>query len=237
MKKIVLSVLALTAFSSMHAQTWAGSLTSTGNAYRNGNVGIGTTTSPSAWMHIQSTSGYQFKLERANSSHNNTLGIFITNGNGLGAGSVFFQCTNPLGVSDMVFQPTPTVTGFVIRPNGKILMGDPATINTNTTNDYKLYVQTGILTEKVKVSLSSSANWADFVFDKNYKLQSLPQVESYIKEHKHLPGIPSADEVVASGLDLAEMDAKLLQKIEELWLHVIDLKKENELLKEQLKKH
>ncbi len=125
---------------------------------------------------------------------------------------------------------------MLIRANGKVLIGDPGTINTTTTTDYKLYVQTGILTEKVKVALSSSANWADFVFDKNYKLLSLPEVESYIKENKHLPGIPSADEVVANGLDLAAMDAKLLQKIEELWLHVIELKKENELLKEQLKK-
>lgn len=235
MKK-TLVILAVALSASVSGQTWLGSATSTGNAYRGGNVGIGTITSPTAYLHIQSPSGYQFRLERSNSGHNNLLGIFITSGTGINAGSVFFQCDNPLGTSDMVFKPTPTVTGLLIRANGKVLIGDPATINTTTTTDYKLYVQTGILTEKVKVALSSSANWADFVFDKNYKLQPLTEVESYIKANKHLPGIPSADEVVASGLDLAEMDAKLLQKIEELWLHVIDLKKENELLKQQLKK-
>lgn len=236
MKKLTLGIIALTVSASVYGQTWSGSTLATGNAYRSGNVGIGTVTSPLAYLHVQTPSGMQLKLERSNSGHNNTLSVFITSGSGINAGSVFFQCENPLGTSDMVFKPTPSLTAMLIRANGKVLIGDPGTVNTTTATDYKLYVQTGILTEKVKVALASSANWADFVFDKNYKLLSLPEVESYIKANNHLPGIPSADEVVASGLDLAAMDAKLLQKIEELWLHVIELKKENELMKEQLKK-
>jgi hypothetical protein len=62
-------------------------------------------------------------------------------------------------------------------------------------------------------------------------LQPLPQVEEYIRTHKHLPGMPSANEVVEHGVDLATMDAKLLEKIEELTLHLIRLEKELETLK------
>ncbi len=101
---------------------------------------------------------------------------------------------------------------------------------------YKLYVQTGILTEKIKVALSTDAvNWSDFVFADNYKLRPLNEVESFVKKNKHLPEIPSAKEVYANGLDLAQMDAKLLQKIEELTLYVIEQQKEIEQLKKKVK--
>jgi len=96
---------------------------------------------------------------------------------------------------------------------------------TSTPGNYGLYVDRGILTEKVKVAINGSAHWADYVFAKDYKLMPLPQLEKFVTESKHLPGIPSAEEVTASGIDLAEMNAKLLAKIEELTLYVIDLEK------------
>lgn len=102
---------------------------------------------------------------------------------------------------------------------------------TNMPTGYKLYVKDGILTEKVKVAVYNSASWADYVFNKDYKLLSLPEVEAYIKKNKHLPGVPSAEEVVKDGIDMATMDAKLLEKIEELTLYMIQLKKENDALK------
>jgi hypothetical protein len=102
---------------------------------------------------------------------------------------------------------------------------------------YSLVVGRGILTERVKVALSSDVlNWSDYVFARDYKLLPLEDVEDYVKKHKHLPNVPSADEVYSSGLDVAQMDATLLRQIEELWLHVIELKKENEQLKKSLKK-
>lgn len=123
-----------------------------------------------------------------------------------------------------------------ITPSGKVIIGNPSGINfTSTafeTSPYALFVPTGIRTEAVKVDLKTS--WADFVFDENYKLSSLAEVESFIKENKHLPEIPSAEEVKNNGIDLAEMDAKLLQKIEELTLYMIELKKENDKLKERV---
>jgi trimeric autotransporter adhesin len=115
-----------------------------------------------------------------------------------------------------------------IEPNGKVVIGSGMSL----LGSYKLYVETGILTEKVKVAIKNSTQWSDFVFDKDYKLLSLSEVETYIAKNKHLPGIPSAKEVVKNGIDLGDMDAKLLQKIEELTLHIIKLEKEINILKE-----
>jgi len=77
-------------------------------------------------------------------------------------------------------------------------------------------------------------DWADYVFEDNYELNSLKEVEQFVKENKHLPNVPSAKEVNENGIDMVEMDATLLRQIEELWLHVIDLKKENETLKNEV---
>ncbi|QIP18071.1 hypothetical protein G8759_33975 [Spirosoma aureum] len=99
---------------------------------------------------------------------------------------------------------------------------------------YKLYVEDGILTEKIKVAVKNTADWSDKVFHKGYDLQSLDEVERYIKINQHLPGVPSAKEMVESGNDLHKTDAKLLEKIEELTLYMIELKKENEELRQQV---
>lgn len=113
--------------------------------------------------------------------------------------------------------------------NSNVLIGNPAV--TNLPSGYKLYVETGILTEKVKVAIKNSASWADYVFENDYKLLSLNELEAFITKNNHLPGIPSAAEVVEKGIDLAAMDSKLLEKIEELTLHIIKLEKEINKLK------
>jgi len=99
----------------------------------------------------------------------------------------------------------------------------------------KLAVDGTITAKEVVVTLDG---WSDFVFENDYTLMPLNEVERQIKENKHLPDIPSADEVAADGVSVGEMQAKLLQKVEELTLYVIELNKENEQLKkesEQLK--
>lgn len=95
----------------------------------------------------------------------------------------------------------------------------------------KLEVAGIIRATEVKVE---AMPWADFVFDKEYKLRSLEELENHINKHKHLPDIPSEVEVNENGVSLGEMQAKLLQKIEELTLYVIELKKENIEIKKQL---
>lgn len=112
-----------------------------------------------------------------------------------------------------------------IRHNGNVGIG--------TDNpDAKLAVKGVIKATKLKVT---QTDWADFVFEQSYELPSLQRVEDFIKQHKHLPDIPSAREVKESGLDLGEMDSKLLRKIEELTLYIIQQDKEMWEMKERLK--
>ena len=102
----------------------------------------------------------------------------------------------------------------MLEIKGKVQIGNVA-----TPSGYGLYVKDGIISEKIKCALSSDAiNWSDYVFESNYDLASLSEVEAFIKKHKHLPGVPSATDVSRDGIDMAEMDATLLKKIEELTL-------------------
>ncbi|MBD2704512.1 hypothetical protein IC229_27980 [Spirosoma sp. BT702] len=96
-----------------------------------------------------------------------------------------------------------------------------------TPSGYKLFVEEGILTEKVKVAIKNSSEWSDYVFDDTYQLKGLSEVERYVKANRHLPGVPSATDVVKQGIDVAKMDATLLAKIEELTLYSIKLEKDN----------
>lgn len=83
-----------------------------------------------------------------------------------------------------------------------------------------------ILAKEVRVAVSTTTHWADYVFEKNYKLKSLSEVEKYIVKHKHLPDVPSAEEVTENGIDMLEMNSILLKKIEELTLYTIGLQKQ-----------
>ncbi|BDW91214.1 hypothetical protein MACH07_00460 [Flagellimonas marinaquae] len=103
-------------------------------------------------------------------------------------------------------------------------------IGTSNTQGYMFAVAGSMVAESVKVELEG--NWPDFVFEKNYTLLSLKEVEAFINKNGHLPNVPSAEEIKNNGIDLGEMDATLLQKIEELTLHSIQQQKEIESLKE-----
>lgn len=88
---------------------------------------------------------------------------------------------------------------------------------------YKLDVNGIIRAKEVKIE----TGWADFVFDNEYALPPLSEVERHIRQHKHLPGIPPEKEIATNGANLGEMQVKLLQKIEELTLYLIEQEKEN----------
>ncbi|MFN8393120.1 MAG: hypothetical protein U0176_00435 [Bacteroidia bacterium] len=108
--------------------------------------------------------------------------------------------------------------------NGNALIGDPATVTLPGT--YKLYVQGGILTEKCKIALVGTANWADYVFSDDYKLMPLEEVESFIQANDHLPNVPSAQSLVDNGgIEVEKMLAKQMEKIEELTLYIIEQNK------------
>lgn len=128
---------------------------------------------------------------------------------------------------------------FSVKADGRVIIGNPSLATEGSggsaqisKNDYRLFVEKGILAEKVKVALANSADWADYVFEKDYKLKTLSEVEAFIKKNKHLPDVPSAEKVVEEGIDVAKMNALLLQKIEELTLYVIELEKKYEAISE-----
>jgi trimeric autotransporter adhesin len=116
------------------------------------------------------------------------------------------------------------------KNNKSVMIGTVAAAKTSI--DYKLYVEKGILAEKVKVSVQ--ANWPDYVFGKNYSLMPLKEVENYITTNNHLPEVPSAEVIAKDGLDLGKMDATLLKKVEELTLYLIEQNKKIEVLQNEL---
>jgi len=172
-----------------------------------GNVGIGTA---NPLKRLDITAQNEHLLTLANSS---------LSGSGARWDFNVYQNTLQLGRSGVA-------NDFIINSTGNIGIG---TANLNDAN-YKLFVETGIRTRKIKVDQTT---WADYVFHSSYRLPSLQEVEAYIKQNRHLPGVPSAMEVEQNGLDVGESQAVLLKKIEELTLYVIELKKENEKLKQE----
>ena len=117
---------------------------------------------------------------------------------------------------------------------GKVGIGTTNLISCADCNDYNLFVTKGIRTEKIKVDIAAINGWADFVFDSNYKIMSLSTLRDYILKNKHLPEIQTESEVKVTGLDIAESQKKLLQKVEELTLYILELNSENEKLKAQV---
>jgi cytoskeletal protein CcmA (bactofilin family) len=123
---------------------------------------------------------------------------------------------------------TPTSVSF----GDNLFVNGSMGIGTTKIEGYRLSVD-GKIRAGDDIKVYSSTEWSDFVFEKDYKLKSLNEVEQYIKKHGHLSEIPSAREVSSNGVELVKMDAKLLQKIEELTLYMIEMKKENaNLMKE-----
>ncbi len=104
-------------------------------------------------------------------------------------------------------------------------------VGIGTTNPQsKLAVNGTITTQEVVVT---ATGWSDYVFDKDHHLAPLTDVASFIKENHHLPGIPSAAEVAEKGVSVGEMQARLLAKIEELTLHMIDEEKRNRQVEQE----
>jgi hypothetical protein len=142
-----------------------------------------------------------------------------------GQDTIRIKLTGNNGVSSSFWTPS----GNNIYYNNLIGNVGIGTANVADPN-FRLFVETGIRTRKIKVD---QTNWPDYVFDKNYQLPSLKDLETFIKQNNHLPDIPSAGEVQKNGIDLGENQAILLKKIEELTLYVIE---QNKRIEEQSKK-
>lgn len=179
------------------------------------------------------------KIDIANTSTNTLRSVFarLEEGNTTGDGTF-------LGVRSYVTQPINTKSFAIEHRFYNIL--------NNSINFYRGYTDTGgsvgiavndgreiarfhslglnvagtINAREVKIEINAGA---DFVFSPDYQLRSLSEVDTFVKENRHLPEIPSEKQMVENGLNVNEMQIKLLQKIEELTLYVIDLKKESQI--------
>ena len=198
-------------------------------------IGIGVS-SPSAKLHVSSLSA---EGARFNTSGNFTWNSIFENGVYRGyfgsfsgiAEDVDFGTgsSNPSGSLHLTIQGNPKLT---IKPTGDVAIG-----TTIPANGFRLSVAGKVICEELKVQLLST--WPDYVFDEKYPLKSIEEVDAFIGANGHLPGLPSAADMVATGgVELGNMQIKMLEKIEELTLYVIrlnkqltDLKIENAALK------
>jgi hypothetical protein len=131
------------------------------------------------------------------------------------------------------------INKWIVGNNGTIGIGEftnqlPADGIAADGEKYKLFVKDGIKTEKVKVDIAASNGWADYVFQKDYKLMPLNNVEKFINENGHLPEVPTTEEAIKNGIELKEMNILLLKKIEELTLYTIEQQKRIEALEKKV---
>ena len=200
------------------------------NVNQAGKVGIGTQT-PSAKLEVRHNAETgNPHLELVETDASDVTRIYMKNA---GSSNYFALGANP-GADDPYFNFTfnnGSSSTRIMRIDGD---NHRVGIGNNISEipaGYRLAVDGKIRCREVRVT---NSGWADFVFEDDYQLPSLSEVEQFIKTNKHLPDVPSASEVLENGTDLGEIDAILLQKIEELTLYMIELKKENEEMKAQL---
>src|SRR5690606_38618114 len=137
------------------------------------------------------------------------------------------------GGEDILFQTQPFSSNNpnLNFPTTKMVIQNGGNVGIGITNPtYKLTVDGVISASEVRVSNTPNS---DYVFEPDYPLLPLSEVEVHIKEKKHLPGIPSAEEFKENGVSLGEMDDMLLRKVEELTLYVIEQNRRMEKLEEE----
>ncbi|NCU06109.1 MAG: hypothetical protein GXC73_19285 [Chitinophagaceae bacterium] len=175
-------------------------------------------------------------------------------------GNIYTNASVYIDGGDLILNRTSHAYGYVARPNVAgykklqfaVAGGGPLEelivnsdfsyfagnvgIGTTPPGSYKLAVDGTIGARKIKITQSS---WADYVFDKDYHLPSLRDVEEYIKRHGHLPEMPTTEEVIKDGVDIGDTQVLLLKKIEELTLYLIEqnnqIIEQNRKLNEQQK--
>ncbi len=184
-----------------------------------GNVGIGTITPTAARLDIQETVSNNYALHLFHTNDNGGNGLLIESNGGSNDDVLLKILADKNGASPRDV--------FYIEGTGKIGIG-----TTDLQSGYILTVDGKIVAEEVLIQ--NSDTWYDFVFDESYNLPTLTELDTYIKQNKHLPDVPTAKEVAENGYKLGEMNGILLKKVEELTLYVMEQQKEIEKLKEKV---
>lgn len=182
-----------------------------------GAVGIGTTT-PSASLDVNG-------MVRSIGVNVPTSGIgaemYINNG------IAYFGGYNRSGGGTAIDVNVGFTNQLFLKNNGNIGIG-----TSTLPAGYKLAIAGDMIAERVVVKLQ--ANWPDYVFKTGYALRPLSEVENFVRANNHLPDVPSEAEVKAKGIDMEQMNATLLKKVEELTLYMIELQKQNDVLKKRM---
>jgi hypothetical protein len=198
-----------------------------------GNVGVGIST-PANKLHIKGDAANNawISLDKSSSTENAGLAIRKT-------GTSLFYLMSDYNDSDAFKLYSNGVTGetssaprisFPYASANVLMAQSGGYVGIGTSHpDYPLTVNGTIHAKEVRVDLNVPA--PDYVFENDYKLASLDDIKIYIDQNKHLPEVPSAKEMEKNGVQLGEMNMILLKKIEELTLHIIELKKEIDDLK------
>ncbi|WP_306110173.1 hypothetical protein [Roseivirga thermotolerans] len=224
---------------------------SNGNIYEHGNrviTTMGGTVTGDLGIGISTLSGEKFSVSN-NSSTNALMARFAHSLSSTGDinKGIRFNSKNTSGSPrylDVFINAQDETAGFGIGttsgdlPIGKSNLAYAAIYFDrfrNTTLNGNAVVQGNIESKKVKVT-ATPGSVPDYVFKPDYELRSLPELESYIKANSHLPNVPSAKEVETNGQDVGDMQLKLLEKIEELTLYIIEQNKEVKALKEIVEK-
>ena len=197
-------------------------ISGTNNNYiLNSNFGVGTNnpSNEQGWQRVLDVYGLDHSKIIASSSNSlNRVGIFSHASWYGGGGFVGTETNHPLH--------------FITNYTPRMTISNTGNVGIDISNPQnKLDVNGTIHSKEVKVDMTG---WSDFVFKKEYNLPTIEQVEKHIAEKGHLEKIPSEEEVLKNGINLGEMNAKLLQKIEEMMLYIIEIKKENIEMKKRL---
>jgi hypothetical protein len=195
-------------------------------------------------VFIGNSSGYESEYGNNNTYLGSYSGAYATGSNNIFIG--FYAGENENGNNKLYIENTNTSSPLIwgdfalnqLKFNGKVGIGNgfgnfPTIAGSVNVAAYNLFVKGGILTEEVRVNLQSA--WADYVFEENYNLKSLEEVEAFISQNGHLPNMPSAKQVKEEGIELGEMVKMQQEKIEELTLYLLQLNKENRKEKEENK--
>ena len=189
-----------------------------------GNLSVGSTSSAArldvSGGPLWTTNNWQKSVKLSNAGAIEFAGTYRSFGIGASGGLLFFSNANVNGTGG---------ANYYMVADGNT--GNMSIGSTLPSPNYKLVVEGAVSARRIKVQQSG---WADYVFHPGYELPPLQEVENFVSKQQHLPGIPSEKEVKEEGLDLGEFDRKLLKKVEELTLYIIQLNKRVDNLNEQV---